>query len=94
MKDPMSPGATVTVSATTSTAATAITGTADQVRIYNAGSALVHVKFGLTGVTATTADMPIPSGAIEVFTIGYQTHVATITPSGTATIYFTRGSGI
>jgi hypothetical protein len=71
-----------------------------QVRIYNAGPDTAFIRFGDSTVTATSADVPIPSGAIEVmsFTVPEQdvtgAYMAAITASGTATVYFTTGVGI
>jgi len=64
------------------------------VRIYNAGTVPVFIVFGDSTVTATTARMPIPPGAVEVFTMGAQaTHMAGITASGSAVVYATTGRG-
>lgn len=71
-----------------------------QVRIYNGGPDTAFIRFGSSTVNATTADVPIPSGAIEVmtFTVPDQVttgaYMAAITASGTATLYFTTGVGI
>lgn len=97
------PAATVNLSATTSSSrvqvltSAAIQGTngTHVVRIYNAGSVAVFIEFGNSTVTAsTTADMPIAPGSVESFHVfPYETHVAGITASGTATIYATPGHG-
>lgn len=93
---------TASVTATTASAATALTIPTQsgavprkmQVRVYNAGGATVFVLFGTSGATATTGNMPVPSGAVEVFSVPEgTTHAATITSSGTGTIYFTTGLG-
>ena len=52
-----------------------------------------------SSVTAAVTDYPVPGGAIEVITVTNPqkdpiTHVATITASGTPTLYFTLGWGI
>jgi hypothetical protein len=62
-------------------------------RVYNATSAVCFIKFGGSTVTATTADMPIPPGAVEVFSIGDATYIAGITGGGTGTLYATPGFG-
>jgi ABC-type uncharacterized transport system permease subunit len=93
-------GATVNLSVTTTTGSVALTTIGDQggmeVRLYNAGSATVFVNFGISTVAATTAaGFPLPSGAIEIFTVGpVVTHVAALTAAGTATLYATSGRGI
>ena len=73
---------------------TAITPGARHVRVYNAGAVIVFLQFGDSTVAATTAKMPIPPGAVEVFTLGGATYAAVITSSGTADIYFTPGMGV
>lgn len=96
------PDSTVSIAATTASASAAIAGSAGRgeftVRVYNAGSATVFVKFGDTITTATTSNMPIPAGAVEVFSVqdsdGSANYVAAITASGSATVYVTTGEGI
>jgi len=91
--------ATMAVSATTSTASGALNlpsaphaGTT--VRIHNAASVVVFIKFGDSTVTAATTNMPIPAGGTEVFQIGPSvTHIAAITASGSGTLYATTGVG-
>lgn len=91
-------GSTVNLSVTTSSASVALTGsgTGANVRVYNAGSDTIFLAFGTSGVTAaTTTGIPIPSGAIEMYTLPPTfTHAAAITASGSATAYFTTGQGI
>jgi hypothetical protein len=101
MNHPFTPlGASVSLAVTTTTGSVALTAVGDQggmeVRLYNAGSATVFVNFGISTVVATTAaGFPLPSGAIEIFTVGPAvTHVAALTASGTATLYATSGRGI
>lgn len=92
-------GSTVNLAVTGSTGAVAL-GTLGQggstVRIYNAGAATVFINFGISTVEAATAtSIPVPAGAIEVYSVGPSvTHVAGITASGTATLYATLGQGI
>ena len=96
-------GSTVSISATTSSSAVALNSQPNigrfHLRIFNAGSATVFITRGTSTVAATTSSYPIPSGAIEVITINNAdaspvTHVAAITASGTATVYFTVGWGV
>ena len=64
------------------------------VRVYNGTSVVVFIQFGDSTVTATTANMPIPAGGVEVFAIGSAiTYIAGITASGTGTLYATTGRG-
>lgn len=67
---------------------------ASVVRVLNAGPNLAYIRFGDSTVTATNARMPIPSGSTELFTKATASHVAAITDTGTATLYFTNGEGI
>jgi hypothetical protein len=94
--------ATVAVSANASSQATALTAPANPknpeqpgtVRVYNAGADLVFFNFSIGTGTATTADIPIPSGNTEVFWCPAGcTHVNVIASSATATVYFTPGQG-
>lgn len=64
------------------------------VRIYNAGSAVAYVRFGDSSITATTAKVPIPPGAVEIFAFGGCTHIAAIADTGlTTTLKITPGRG-
>jgi hypothetical protein len=63
------------------------------VRIYNATSVTVFIKFGDSTVTAATTDTPIAPGAVEMFAADGATYVAGITASGTGTLYATPGMG-
>ena len=64
------------------------------VRVFNATSVTVFIQFGISTVTATTANMPIPAGGVEIFEIGPAvTYIAGITASGTGTLYATTGRG-
>lgn len=98
---PFEPKATggKTISATTSSAATAVsepTTTPDfQLEITNKGSADVFLEFGASGVTAAVATgYVVLSGQTKVVTLPLAaTHVAAITASGTATVYVHTGRG-
>jgi hypothetical protein len=102
---------TLTVSVTSASANNALlrapTSGVFQVRVYNAGSALVFIRFGevtvnsagtvdlATTVAATTADIPIAAGNTETFTVDSgTTRIAALTASGTATLYVTTGEGM
>lgn len=64
-------------------------------RIYNAGPNTAFVEFGGSGIEAAAATgMPIPAGAIEIFSPNQQGYIAGICASGeTATLYITPGAG-
>jgi hypothetical protein len=90
-------GATVPVTATTSTANNTIASwpsVGGVVRVTNASNALAFVAFGTAAtVVSTTTGMPILPNSVELFTVGQkQTNVATIA-AATATMYFTPGQG-
>jgi hypothetical protein len=91
-------GATVNLAVTTTSGAQALTtslNSREEVRIVNAGTVIVFIAFGASGVTTTAAaGMPILPGTAETFEVGAdETHVAAITASGTATLYATTGRG-
>jgi hypothetical protein len=67
-----------------------------QVRVFNAGTGTAYIRFGVSGVTTTVAaGVPVPPGTIEVYSVPEgTTHVATITGTGTASVFFTAGEGI
>ena len=64
------------------------------VRVYNSTTVTVFIKFGASGITAATTDMPIPAGGVEVFTINPScTTIAGITAGTSGTLYATTGMG-
>jgi hypothetical protein len=85
--------------ATTTTSTTALTLPSPpprriQLRIYNTCATAPFIAWGTSGITATTARMPLGPGAIELFTVPEgTTHVAQITSSGTCSIYYSPGQG-
>jgi hypothetical protein len=83
------------ISATTTTGNTAISGSYPIIRVYNAGTAVVKLKWGSGAQTATTSDytVAVAPGAIEAFTKGGADNVAAIMDSGTATVYVNVGVG-
>lgn len=91
-------GSTVNLAATTTTGNVALSGFGaggGNVRLYNSGTVTVFVAFGGSAVAATTtASMPLPAGAVEVFAVGEVLYLAGITASGTATVYATIGQGV
>lgn len=85
--------ATQTVSATTVTASATVGATSDAVRIVNASGAIAFIRIG--NATATSADMPMLNGTVEVFNKGAVTTIGVILASGAAggPVYFTEGDG-
>lgn len=63
-------------------------------RVYNAGTQLAFARWGTGAQTATTSDMPLVPGVVEVFSKAWPDNTfAAITASSTATIYITCGEG-
>lgn len=102
MKPPFFPGATVSLSATSSTGRVLLTGAAKRpggtLRLYNAGAETVFIAFGNDTITAALTSMPIPAGYVEVLSLpdndAAQWYLAGITASGACTLYATIGNGI
>lgn len=85
---------TVNIVASSTTASAALDVFSSAVRVANTGTVPVFIRFGGSAVVATTGNMPVLPGTVEVFTKGAYDRVAAITASGTATIYFTAGEGL
>jgi hypothetical protein len=94
--------ATVAVSVTTSSQLAAIksrpTG-AFQLRLHNALAGVVFYRVGDSNVQATSGDVPLPAGAVEVITVKNSdsrpdTHIAFIAGSGSGSAYASTGNGI
>ncbi len=86
---------TLRVAATATSAGGAITRTAGQLRIYNAGPNKAFVRWGTGAQTADTTDTPVAPGSVEIFsiTIGANNVAAICDASETATVFFTTGEG-
>jgi predicted RNA-binding protein len=78
--------------ASTSAELTGMSGTDNQVRIYNPLSATVFVRWGTSAQTAVTTDMAIAPGTVEMFTKNNATRLAAISTS-TGSLYITTGTG-
>lgn len=87
-------GATVALSATTTSSSATVQSGWQTWAITNAGTATVFVRWGVTTATATTADFPLLPGAGLAISPGLAADkVAVITAVGTATVYVTPGNG-
>lgn len=69
-----------------------------QLRVENEGASAASYRVGDNTVVATTGDLALPAGGVEVITVpntdmNPQTYVAAITASGTAALKFTTGQG-
>ena len=95
MLNPFTPGATVSLDVTESTASVALSALlSNQVRVASpADNEVAFIRFGGSGITAALTDLPILPGTVEVFTVqDAWTHIAAIGTTG-STLYFTRGDG-
>ena len=91
------PGSVITIAATTASASAALADPqkrAGSIRVLNAGSSDVRVRWGNGAQTAVATDMRIPAGAVEVFTKANADTVAAICDTGSTTVEFTFGEGI
>jgi|TARA_R110000868_G_scaffold392795_1_gene663575 FixJ family two-component response regulator len=87
--------ATAKVAGTTTSQSVALSAKDYQVRVFNSAASIAFIRFTAGASTAVTTDMPIPPGAVEVFSLNEsQTHVSVILASGTGDVYFTSGVGI
>ena len=59
-----------------------------------ASSALMYVKFGDSSVVATSNDMALPGGVVEIFQLSANdTHMSVISSGSSNTVYATIGLG-
>lgn len=64
-------------------------------RVYNAGTQIAFGRWGTGAQTATTSDMPLIPGVVELFSKAPADDTfAAITSSSTATVYITCGEGV
>lgn len=85
------------ISATTSSTSATLAGleitACDTLVLYNAAAALAYARWGVGAQTATTSDMPLPPGTLQVFNKGQADTVAVILASGSGTVYAMPGQG-
>lgn len=96
MSFPYSPffDATVTISASTTTARGEITVDCQCLRIVNIGTVATFVKLGGVTVEATNNDFVLaPNEAVLISKGSNYSHLAALTASGTATVYVTPCTG-
>jgi hypothetical protein len=98
-------GSTVSISPTASSAVKTLLnniktpqpqGRDRAIRVFNSGTLTAFVEFGTaTSVVATTSNsMPVPAGAVEVFSGVSVSHIACLaTGTGSGAVYFTAGEG-
>lgn len=90
-------GSTVNINVTSTTANVQVTASSgmQQVRIMNDGTATAWIRFGTDNtVVATTSNMPVPAGGVEVLSHQGPLWVAAIAAGSTGKIYFTPGEGV
>jgi hypothetical protein len=92
---PFRPAGTATVAASTSAQTVALVGGGNAVLVYNASGATAFFRLGgATGLTATTADTPVPSGRQMLVGGGpFVSYAAVMLSTGTGSVYFTLGDG-
>lgn len=91
-----SPGATKTLTVTSTSSSVSFTGgdiQSSQIRIANAGSVVMFVRWGVGAQTAVATDTPILAGTVEIFNKGNSDTVAAI-GSTSGSMYVTAGEGM
>lgn len=93
---PITGSVSTTLAVTATTGNVALGGAGAVLRVYNAGSVVVYVSVGTSNavtaaIGAGTASLLCPPGVTEFTVRDDFTHVAAITVSSTATVYFQRG---
>lgn len=91
------PGKTVNIDVAATSASVQVSSDTGvvQIRVMNNGSATAWIKFGTSAPTAVaTSDIPIGSGACEVFSVSGPTYAAAIAVGATGKVYFTPGEGV
>lgn len=92
---PFRPAGTVAAAASVTPVTVALNGGGAALLIYNAASSTAFFRLGgATGLTATTADTPVPAGGRMLVDAGpFVSNVAVVLDSGTGTVYCTLGDG-
>lgn len=92
---PFSPGASASLSVSTSTSNVALpSGSGTRFLLQNEGTVALYFVTGDSSVAATTSGTPLLGGGARIFTLDPSaTTIAAITSTGTATLHITRGEG-
>lgn len=94
MTVPFTPGPTVSLAVSTSSASVDMGSQVVTVRVFNSSSGIVFIRFAdQPDPVATTSDLPIAPNSVEAFSLRGARYVAAVTASGTGTVYFTDGEG-
>ena len=87
------PSASISASTSSARAAFPAGHSKNAVYIHNTGSVPIFVKSGDSTVTATTSDSFVVGGTARLFYCNpLHTHIAAITASSTATVYFSEAN--
>jgi hypothetical protein len=86
---------TASLSAGASSLSVRLTGGGDTIVVTNSSSSIAFVRFGSDStVAASAADMPVLGSSKVLLSVNSLiTYGAVIMPSGSGTIYFSRGDG-
>ena len=92
---PFRPAGTAAAAASTSVTNVTLSGGGGAILIYNATAATAFFRLGgASGLTATTADTPVPAGSRMLVDAGpFVSNAAVLLSSGSGTVYFTLGDG-
>lgn len=92
---PFRPAGTAAAAASTSVANVMLNGGGGALLIYNATPSTAFFRLGgASGLSATTADTPVPAGGRMLVDAGpFVSNAAVILASGSGTVYFTLGDG-
>ncbi len=90
-----SPGGPVSITATTSSSSISVPNpnSESQLRIYSTCTTTLFLKTGNSSVTASSSDMAVAPGAVEIFSMS-GAYTAVIVPSGSCDVYLSRGTGL
>lgn len=89
-----SPTGAVTLAVSNVSARVALGSVGPTALVVNIGANVAYVQFGGSGVTATTANYPVPAGWGISFNVGSNTYIAAITASSTTNLTITTGTGV
>jgi hypothetical protein len=81
------------IAATTTSASRALVATDRDMRVYNAGTTIAFIRWGIGAQTAVATDVAVPPGTVHTFNKGNADTVAVIMASATANIYVSTGFG-
>jgi hypothetical protein len=95
---PFQPAGTVTIAATTASAAAAIPSTADTLLIFNSSASIAFIAIGGGGIgsppLAAVTNFPIPPGGSRLIFCGTVSNVvAVVLSASTGAVYVSYGTG-